>query len=304
MNNDNFSKRSYIQHNEHYSEYKKGGKKELHASKWYNQDTVDYWRHKRLYKSLNPVLILDKGAKWLTVGDGRYGTDAQYILQNNGDVVASDISDTLLKEAKERNFISKYKKENAEAMTFNDLEFDYVVCKESYHHFPRPMIALYEMLRVAKKGVILIEPLDEYIREDKILNILSRKLKDTIDSIFNKKNERHQFETVGNYIFSISRREIEKVAVGLNYNIVAFKGLNDAFIPGVENEMILDKGPLFKRINFRIKLLNFLCKLGIKDYGLLATIIFKKDPSPELINELMNQGYTLVHLPENPYINV
>lgn len=39
-----------------------------------------------------------------------------------------------------------------------DDAFDYVLCKDSYHHMPRPMIALYQMLRVARRAVVLIEP--------------------------------------------------------------------------------------------------------------------------------------------------
>ena len=54
--------------------------------------------------------------------------------------LVTDISSNLLKEAKDIGYISKYKQENAESLSFQDDEFDYVFCKESYHHFPRPMM--------------------------------------------------------------------------------------------------------------------------------------------------------------------
>ena len=198
-----------------------------------------------MYKVLDPILIADPEAMWLTVGDGRYGKDAKYILAKGGDALASDISDYLLKEAKDIGYITEYKKENAESLSFKDGEFDYVLCKESYHHFPRPMLALYEMLRVASKGVVLIEPNDRYIY-NKISRMVFRNLRDKIKSLLRGKTNRHAYEESGNYVFTISRREIEKVALGTNYKIVAFKGINDVYFAGVEHEK-LSKEVRYKR---------------------------------------------------------
>jgi hypothetical protein len=33
-----------------------------------------------MYQTIDPILKTEPEAKWLTVGDGRYGTDAKYIL--------------------------------------------------------------------------------------------------------------------------------------------------------------------------------------------------------------------------------
>ena len=134
-------------------------KKINHSKKWLKKNTLDYWRHKRMLNKLNP--FLKKGEKWLTLGDGRYGTEANYLISKGIDAMATDYSDKLLKIGKEIGFIDKYQKENAESLTFDDNEFDYVLIKEAFHHFPRPWIALYEAFRVCKKGVILIEPNDQ-----------------------------------------------------------------------------------------------------------------------------------------------
>ena len=158
----NFQEKSYERHSEHFKEYCTGGAKEKHAKTWFEKDTVDAWRHQRMYQILDPILKV-KSSKWLTVGDGRYGKDAKYIIDNGCEALATDISDALLQEAKNIGYINEFKKENSESLSFDDSKFDYVFCKESYHHFPRPMLALYEMLRVASKGVILIEPNDRYI---------------------------------------------------------------------------------------------------------------------------------------------
>jgi ubiquinone/menaquinone biosynthesis C-methylase UbiE len=296
-----FQEKSYQEHYANFQQYSSGGNKESHARTWFEKDTVDAWRHGRMYQALDPILRADPKAKWLTVGDGRYGNDAKYILEKGCDALASDISDILLKEAKDIGYINDYSRENAESLSFSDSEFDYVFCKESYHHFPRPMVALYEMLRVASKGVLLIEPNDAYIN-DKLSEILFRNLKDIIKLLLRRKVNRHNFEEVGNYVFSISRREVEKVALGLNYKIVALKGISDAYFQGVEYEKLAHKGPLQRKVRLRIGIANLFCRLGIKDYGLLAAIIFKQDPSQELLQELSKEGYEIIHLPENPHL--
>ena len=67
-----------------------------------------------------------------------------------------------------------------------------------------------------------------------------------------KKIYKHSFEEVGNYIYSISRREIEKVALGSNFKIVCYKGTNDFHIKGAENEKLAENGPIQKKIKRRL----------------------------------------------------
>jgi len=131
------------------------------ANTWFCKDTADYWRHARAYRFLNH--LTDKNSSWLTIGDGRWGLDSIRIKEYGfSDVLPTDISEVLLLESKKNGKIANYSVENAEKLSFADNQFDYVFCKESYHHFPRPYIALYEMLRVAKKGIFLIEPNDSF----------------------------------------------------------------------------------------------------------------------------------------------
>ena len=296
----NYSEISYCKHAEHFNEHVNGGGKEKHAKTWLEEDTVDAWRHLRMYKSIDPVLKGDPSATWLTVGDGRYGKDAKYIINKGHTALATDISDYLLKEAVDLGYIPEYRKENAESLSFSDSEFDYVFCKESYHHFPRPYIALYEMLRVANKGIVLIEPNDSYISE-KVSIVIFRNLKNIIKKLLNKKTERNRFEQSGNYVYSMSMREMEKVALGLNLNVIAFKGLNDSYIKGVEYEKLTSDGPLNKKVQSNIKKADLLCRLGIKEFGLLVSIIFKNEPDLDLLKQLQDGDYQVKMLPKNPY---
>jgi ubiquinone/menaquinone biosynthesis C-methylase UbiE len=296
-----FQDESYSRHVEHYHDYARGGKLEAQANTWLEKDTVDAWRHQRMYKTLDPILKAEPGAKWLTVGDGRYGNDANYILNKGGDVLATDISDDLLEEAVKLGHIREYRKENVEFLSFDDSQFDYVLCKESYHHFPRPMLALYEMLRVSKKGVILIEPNDIYINYS-ITIMLFRYIINAVKKLLKLKINKHKYEESGNYVFTISRREIEKIAIALNYKIIVFKGLNDSYIKGVESEQCSKKGKLYKKIRCSIYFRDLLCKIGFMDYKLLTAIILKQIPSNSLIKDLSKNAYEMVHLPANPYI--
>lgn len=154
MPNDDFHKLSHDVH-EHIYE---GARPARLMETWKRDTTVDAWRHNRMYRCLDPLLSRFPGSRWLTVGDGRYGTDAHYLETHGVQAIATDISDTMLRRAKEDGFIKEYSKENAEKPSFGDGTFDFALCKEAYHHCPRPMLAVYEMLRVARSGIVLIEP--------------------------------------------------------------------------------------------------------------------------------------------------
>jgi hypothetical protein len=189
-----------------------------------------------------------------------------------------------------------------ESLSFDDFEFDYILCKESYHHFPRPMLALYEMLRVARKGVVLIEPNDICI-SNKLTIMLFRHIINAAKLLYKLNSNKHMYEEAGNYVYNISRREIEKIALGLNYNMVVFKGINDSYINGVECEKLSEKGQLYKKVRFNIFVRDFLCTACLMDYRLLTAIIFKQRPSKDLILSLSKDRYEIVDLPDNPYIS-
>ena len=135
-----FSEKSYEKNEQNYKKFARNGDQEILANSWLDSTTIGVWRFNRMWGSIDSML-LDISASWLTVGDGGYGLDAHYIYSKGvRNVLATDISDYLLKEGKEKGLIPEFKKENAEKLSFMDEEFDYVLCKEAYHHFPRPMI--------------------------------------------------------------------------------------------------------------------------------------------------------------------
>jgi 2-polyprenyl-3-methyl-5-hydroxy-6-metoxy-1,4-benzoquinol methylase len=247
--------------------------RELRLSHIKNKDNEIY------KKTIFPLQILDIFLElknnWLTVGDYN-GLEANYLLQRKQNVIASDISDAFLKEAKLEGLISDYSKQNAEKLSFGDNSFDYVMCKEAYHHFPRPTMAVYEMLRVCKKAVIVIaEPLD--ILSKMSLLIFIKNLLDKINpSLINAlwKN-RFSFEHVGNYVYKVSEREIEKLAMGIGLPLIAFKYVN------------IDAGVAYK----------ILSRIGIIPQNSLTFIIFKESPSKDLLNAMRKKNFRLIKLP-------
>jgi ubiquinone/menaquinone biosynthesis C-methylase UbiE len=302
MKNDDFAELSYTQHEKHYQEYQKGKEKTRRARSWQRTDTVDAWCRQRLIGAIDPILRTFPDARWLTVGDGRYGSDAHYIESKGSAALATDISDVLLKQAVKEGYIKDARRENAEALSLKSSEFDFVLCKDSLHHFPRPALAIYEMLRVAKNGIVLIEPNDEFIFSG-LFEYAYRTLKNLFFTVLlRRKKKNYQYEEVGNYIYGISRREIEKIALALNYPAVAFKGVNTCYIEGIEYEKLGEKGPLFRKVRFMIAWRNLLSWLGLKPSGVLATIVFKVLVNMKLEKKLISSGYKVIRLPRNPYL--
>jgi SAM-dependent methyltransferase len=93
---------------------------------------------------------LKKKFRILVVGAGK--TDVQ-LFKNYKNVIFSNIS----KKTELNKIIKKILMQD---LPYSDQEFDYVVTHASIHHCSKPHLAVLEMLRVAKIGVIFIESRD------------------------------------------------------------------------------------------------------------------------------------------------
>lgn len=248
---------------------------------WLHNGSYDSWRHERLYGLVDPLII--KSESWLTIGDGRYGTDAHYLIEKGiKKVLASDISDKQLKIAKRDKYISDYKEINAESIKLSNNSFDYVFCKESFHHFPRPILALYEMIRVARRGIVLIEPHD-------------------VRALKNNKYQ-NDFEAVGNYKYPISLREVEKITYAINMPGFAYKGLDDVYISGGGNLLKNSSNLNILKAKFTLLIMEILYKLKIRDRSVICLVVFKTNPKKILLDKLKNDGFRIIINRPNPYI--
>ena len=114
---------------------------------------------------------------------------------------------------------------------------------------------------------------------------------------------RFSYEPVGNFVYKISEREIEKFAAGLNLPLVAFKKINPNFyFKGADEIECTLKNPKFLKVYLKKKLLDVLVKIRLIPSQVLSAIVFKEVPDETLLMELKSSGYEWVYIPKNPYL--
>ena len=295
----------YDKHDKQYREYKNDKEKSKVAKSWLDQQSLDYWRHNRMLKLIRP--FIQKNEKWLTIGDGRYGSEAAWLKRNGIDCHSSDMHTNLLEDAHKKGLIDSFSKQNAENLDFEANSFDYVLIKETLHHLPRPWLAIYESFRVSRKGVIIIEPNDPYPYSN-ILRILFVKFKNLLKRFLRKKvfKDEYGFEEVGNFIYSINTRELEKFLLGIHKTDIASTNLNDHHFKNIEFVPINGRTIKEKLICIKLKMIIFfkdiLSNLSLLNFSIGLVILFKDKPSSEIIDKLKKSNWKYKELPINPYL--
>jgi ubiquinone/menaquinone biosynthesis C-methylase UbiE len=254
---------------------------------WWDATTVNHWRHTSLMSPVLEVLSDLKSFRWLTIGDGA-GMDAWRLI-NAGfiNTVASDLTDSILVETHKRGHIKEYAAINAERIQLEDDSFDFVLCKETLHHMSSPFKAMHECLRVAKFAVVMIEPQDPMI-----------------DLPINPQYDVPGYEEVGNYVYTFSKREIQKFAFGLNLLGVATKGQTDAYISGCEYAHCLPDDHIWIATQKMIQDHEVQISQGISKASYIQSIIFKKAIGADIFNTLSQAfpHWNFVRTDTNPYL--
>lgn len=324
MDKESFIQQHYARHATHFENDLVDEERKRISASWFDETTADYWRHSRAYECAQILAGGDTDSTWLTVGDGRWGLDSIRIRKKGfSSVMATDISEALLSAAREKGLIDEYAVENAERLSFPDNSFDYVFCKEALHHFPRPYVALYEMIRVARKAVFIIEPNDTYDvvlpvkqaaprlgRKTRIIAGLRLLLRGIPPEGPQEEEKRPpvvynpaDWETSGNYVYAISRREIEKIALGLNLPQTIVKGLNDHYVKGCEFEPADENSSsVFRELVSVIRGKDELCRTGKSDSNLIMAGFFIEQLNDEMKRSFSDAGWDIADLPRNPYI--
>lgn len=109
------------------------------------------------YKDMIREFIVDQGAKILVCGAGRADREAFKGLEFQN-VFFSGLD---LRPEVHANDIPQF--ENAEALSFEDNSFDYVVMRGSIHHCRLPHKVLTELYRVSRCGFLAIEARDSML---------------------------------------------------------------------------------------------------------------------------------------------
>lgn len=257
--------------------------------------TIDAWRQRRMYEIIRPIIEAHRDATWLTVGDS--GGDA-WFLKDCGvaDVTASSISTNQLSALQQHGHLAgvKLRAINIERIDSESESFDVIFCKEAYHHLPRPAIGLYEMIRVARRCVVLFEPCNHGGRPLDWLRVKAR-------SIFRSQRvETQMFEPVGNFIFQLSEHETIKIASALSLGPLFFRNFSDFYHPALSPKLVDE--PLPRAIaKLGVSVQDGLCRLGLMSYARVCAVIWKYPPASDLSEQLRKQGFRRVEVPRNPY---
>jgi SAM-dependent methyltransferase len=275
----------------------------------FDGSTVDAWRHFRMVDFA--ASFQDAGDTWLTVGDA-HGHDAHMLkLAGIAHVTASNLETTNLQNGHALGQVGDYLQLNAEKLDLPDASYDYVLCKEALHHMPRPLLAIYEMLRVARKGVIFIEPQDRLIDWPLGKNMLAYRERMPSDSV----GERVSFKFHAddqeicnnyidwwedgpfNYVYTLSNREIRKIALGMGLSSYATKNFNDFFVAEWAQQAGTEDSEGMLKTREQIALHDQACRATGKPYSYITGMLFKQSPSPELAQRLNAQGYVFTITP-------
>lgn len=226
----------------------------------------------------------------VTIGDGRGGIDAIKLTERGAtDVLPTDISPFLLEKARAEGRISRFSVENAEKLSFSDAAFDFAFVKETLHHLPRPWLGLYEMLRVARLGVALVEPQDQTRTPYEVL----RRLK--------SKAIPGEYESGGNFVFRVSLEELYRVGLAMNLPAVAHRYETFATIDG--SDFIKTDERSARALKWKLKrgLRRVMAVIRLIRPMILLAVVLKEPPKPEDVAWFETNGWKLKYLQSNPH---
>jgi SAM-dependent methyltransferase len=242
----------------------------------FNPKEPDTQRHYHLLSSSDGLLDHLCPSSILSIGDN-LARDAGFFKKvfPSAYCIASDLCTDGLEQAVEDGWIDSIFNADIESLPFKDADIDVVIAKESFHHWPRPMLGFYEMLRVAKKAVLLIEPFD--VMEGSPVPFIP-------PCAYND-----ACESVGNYKYRLSLREILKSAWAMYLPAVAAVGLNDPYSPNRSMEEWLKEK----------EILDSLGQSGKRQFNLMCVVVYKSGYSPD--NMALPAIARLYTRPRNPY---
>jgi ubiquinone/menaquinone biosynthesis C-methylase UbiE len=259
-------------------------------------DCIDAWRQRRMYGLIQPIVAYGIGGRWLTIGDS--GSDATTLAESGvapGRIVASSLCTAQLEQLADRGYIPgvEVRMVNAERIDAPADEFDFVFAKEVYHHLPRPSIGLYEMLRVAREAVVLIEPIDFIGRP---LDLL----RDLVKTLLRRKLVQGEFEYYGNYTYRMSLRETRKLMTGMAYSDMYVLLFND-FGNNSGAAPVSDRYQMgIHRLAMRVQ--DLLARTFLMSWGKCVVVLAKKPLAAPLRERLEAAGFRRHLLPKNPYL--
>lgn len=259
-------------------------------------ESLDARRHWRMYELARPLVAADPDGLWLTVGDS--GGDAAALRRMGaGRVVASCISAANLRRLAQQGLLDgvSIAEVNAERIGPLGVEVDYLLCKEAYHHFPRAPLAFYGFLEVARRAVVLIEPLD--MGRVFPLEILRTAAKRWLRG---DPPEHLLFEEWGNFIFRLSLAELDRMLTALQIERYFVAYHNDFYHPRLSPRPVSDR--LAERIErLGVAVQDVAARLGLMAYGKVAVVVPTGPLPAAAVEGLRRKGFRERRTARNPY---
>ncbi len=254
---------------------------------WFSPDNADFWGNTLALKELEKPFRVLPERSILTVGDGKGGKDAAFFKSLGHRVTATDICPVVLEEAHRRGHIDHFSSADAENLAFDDGSFDIVLAKETLHHLPRPYLALYEMLRVAREGIVLVEPHYRHAGSE------PPSLRSIVRCITRRASPhpipQPSYEPSGNFVFKLNPYELTQIARAMGLPAVAFGYGNFFYQSGCESirgeelkKLISQKEKEFAEADAR---------RGIESRPLIIALMWKAAPPGELAAALREAGF-------------
>jgi hypothetical protein len=214
----------------------------------------------------------------LSIGDSR-ARDAAFAKTFFGcHALASDLNTSQLRQAVQDGFVDEVCDVDVESIPFADASIDLMIAKETFHHWPRPFLGLYEMIRVARQAVLIIEPFDclptnptPYAEEDQYDD---------------------SYEEIGNYKYQLSLREVLKAAWAMGLPAVSAMGFNDPYDPQQPFDVWLSRKQALDELGHR----------GERQFNLMALAIFKNEQSAHLAAQQQLPHGRFYWKPVNPHL--
>jgi SAM-dependent methyltransferase len=185
-------------------------------------------------------------------------SSSSVLVVGAGPVDIKVFNDLGFKKVKFTNLItnkkfSKIKYGNMENLTYSDNSFDYAVVHASLHHTSKPYKGIYEMYRVSRKGILLIESQDNFTMRLLIKFNLTEDFENSSIKYSGLAINKGGVDgtNIPNYIYRFTERELKKFSKGLDFN-KSHKIYFDHYLSLDNIESRFSKGFLGKTLKFII----------------------------------------------------
>jgi len=269
---------------------------------WLVDDNADYWGSCLPLVDVEPFFRALPPTRLLTVGDGKGGKEAAFLKRLGHHAVATDVCTDVLGEAKRRGIIDEFREADAEALPFDDGEFDYVLVKETLHHLTRPYLAIHEMLRVASRGVVIMEPRAELGTDFGLrscLRYIMGRLFRVCSLPIPAMLPQPLYEAVaGNYCFRFHPYDLGQIAMAAGCEAVAWGWSRVYWEAGCGKIKGDELVALIERETRKME--RGEAKWGRHTRPVLQFMIFKKAPSADAVGALEASGFNVKRLEGPP----